>query len=113
MHQHKVTCIAEIGAGTRFQPLDRGRPHLDDNGVMRGGKMDLCWLPERDDEYQQFVYDLACKYGWPKVPITGFMLWNEPWEGLSISGWAADIPRYRELYKRMGDAVRVSLRERN
>ncbi|HYW79420.1 MAG TPA: hypothetical protein VE890_07560, partial [Thermoguttaceae bacterium] len=105
MHQHKVTCIAEIGAGTRFQPLGQGRPHLDENGVMKGGKQDLCWLPQRDDEYQQFVYELACKYGWPKGPITGFMLWNEPWEGLSISGWAADIPRYRELYRRMGDAV--------
>ncbi|MFO7904165.1 MAG: hypothetical protein ACQESR_11825 [Planctomycetota bacterium] len=105
MHEHKVTCIAEIGAGTRFQPLGRGRPHLDENAVMRRGKQDLCWLPERDDEYQKFVYELACEYGWPKGPITGFMLWNEPWEGLSISGWAADIPRYRELYKRMGDAV--------
>jgi hypothetical protein len=105
MHAHKVTCIAEIGAGTKFQPLGQGRPHLDENGVMQGGKQDLCWLPERDDEYQAFVYELACRYGWPKGPITGFMLWNEPWEGLSISGWAADIPRYRNLYKRMGDAV--------
>ncbi len=105
MHRHKVTCIAEIGAGTKFQPLGRGRPHLDENGVMQGGKQDLCWLPEMDDEYQQFVYDLACEYGWPKGPITGFMLWNEPWEGKSISGWQADIPRYRELYKRMGEAV--------
>jgi hypothetical protein len=105
MHDHKVTCIAEIGAGTKFQPLGQGRPHLDEQGVMQGGKMDLCWLPEHDDEYQQFVYELACKYGWPKGPITGFMLWNEPWEGKSISGWQADIPRYRELYKRMGDAV--------
>jgi hypothetical protein len=105
MHKHKVTCIAEIGAGTKYQPLGRGRPHLNDEGMMRRGKMDLCWLPEYDDAYQQFVYKLACKYGWPKGPITGFMLWNEPWEGLSISGWAADIPRYRDLYKRMGDAV--------
>lgn len=113
MHAHKVTCIAEIGAGTKYQPLGRGRPHLDANGVMQAGKMDLCWLPDCDDEYQQFVYDLACKYGWPKGPITGFMLWNEPWEGLSISGWAADIPRYRELYKRMGDAVFRARRDAN
>lgn len=105
MHEHKVTCIAEIGAGTRHQPLGRGRPHLDEDAVMRGGKMDLVWLPDYDDRYQRFVYDLACKHGWPKGPITGFMLWNEPWEGLSISGWAADMLRYRELYRRMGDAV--------
>ena len=113
MHEHKVTCIAEIGAGTKFQPLGRGRPHLDENGVMQGGKQDLCWLPEHDDEYQRFVYDLACRYGWPKGPITGFMLWNEPWEGKSISGWQADIPRYRELYKRMGDAVFQARRDAN
>ena len=32
-------------------------------------------------------------------------LWNEPWEGLSISGWGADIPRYRDLYTRMAQGV--------
>jgi len=105
MHAHKVTCAAEIGAGTRHQPLGRGRPHLDADGVMRKTKQDMAWLPSRDDEYQKFVYDLACTYGWPKGPITGFMLWNEPWEGISISGWGADMLRYRELYRRMGDAV--------
>ncbi len=105
MHEHRVTCTVEIGAGSRHQPLGRGRPHLDDNGVMKGGKQDLCWLPAYDDVYQQFVYDLAREYGFPKGPINGFMLWNEPWEGHSISGWQADMLRYRELYRRMGEAV--------
>ncbi|MFW6107074.1 MAG: hypothetical protein ACOC8A_00135 [bacterium] len=105
MHAHKVTCAAEIGAGSRHQPLGRGRPHLDDDGVMKRTKQDLAWLPAYDDAYQKFVYDLACTYGWPRGPITGFMLWNEPWEGISISGWGADMLRYRELYRRMGDAV--------
>ena len=105
MHAHKVTCAAEIGAGTRHQPLGRGRPHLDDNAVMRQTKQDMAWLPSRDDEYQKLVYDLACTYGWPKGPITGFMLWNEPWEGLSISGWGADMIRYRTIYERIGRAT--------
>ena len=104
-HKHKVTVVAEIGTGHRGQPLGRGRPHLDENDVMKDGKQDLVWLPEYDDDYQDFVYRLASEYGWPKGPITGFMLWNEPWEGLSISGWGADMIRYRNLYKRMGDAV--------
>ncbi len=104
-HKHKVTVVAEIGTGHMGMPLGRGRPHLDENDVMKDGKQDLVWLPEYDDDYEEFVYRLATEYGWPKGPITGFMLWNEPWEGLSISGWAADIPRYRHLYKRMGDAV--------
>ncbi len=107
MHAHHVTCTVEIGAGARGedQPLGRARPHLDANGVMKGGKSDMAWLPECDDDYERFVYLLASKYGWPKGPVTGFMLWNEPWEGLSISGWGADMIRYRTLYKRMGDAV--------
>lgn len=105
MHAHNVTALVEIGTGHQGQPLGRGRPHLDDQGRLKGGKEDLVWLPEHDDDYQQFVYDIACKYGWPKGPVTGFMLWNEPWEGLSISGWGADMIRYRTLYKRMGDAI--------
>ena len=32
-------------------------------------------------------------------------LWNEPWEGVSISGWGADIPRFREIYTAMAQAV--------
>ena len=32
-------------------------------------------------------------------------LWNEPWEGVSISGWGADIPRFREIYTVMAQAV--------
>ncbi len=103
--EHKVTVVAEVGAGTAPQPLGRGRPHLEADGTMKGGKQDLVWLPEYDDDYEQFVYRLACEFGWPKGPITGFMLWNEPWEGLSISGWGADMIRYRTLYKHMGDAV--------
>jgi hypothetical protein len=104
-HENMVTVLVEIGTAHQSQPLGRGRPHLDERGVMLGGKEDLVWLPECDDDYQQFVYRLAREFGWPKGPITALDLWNEPWEGLSISGWGADSLRYRELYKRLGDAV--------
>ena len=77
-HENKVTVVAEIGAGSAPQPLGRGRPHLDDDNMMKGGKQDLAWLPEYDDDYERFVYRLAGEFGWPKGPITGFMLWNEP-----------------------------------
>ncbi len=111
-HDHKVTVVAEVGAGNQNQPLGRGRPHLDANGFMKDGeKEDMVWLPEFDEDYQQFCYKLAAEFGWPKGPITGLKLWNEPWEGLSISGWGADVVRYRELFKRMGDAVFKARRE--
>lgn len=105
MKQHKITAVFEVGAGSTSQPLGKPRPHLDDDGVMLNTKADHVWLPEMDDDYQQFVYNITARYGWPKGPMTGMMLWNEPWEGISISGWGADMLRYRELYRRMGDAI--------
>ncbi len=105
LHKHKITCLLEIGAGTAPQPLGMPRPHLTAKGMMEGGKCDYAWLPQYDEDYKKFVYHLASNYGWPKGPITAFGLWNEPWEGRSISGWQADMLRYRELYKLMGDAI--------
>ncbi|MFW5982370.1 MAG: hypothetical protein ACOCQ9_00380 [Candidatus Brocadiia bacterium] len=106
LHDHKITAMAEVGVGDTYkQPLGQPRPHLDEDDVMKGGKKDSVWLPEEDDEFEEYVYHLASNYGWPKGPITGITLWNEPWEGSSISGWQADMIRYRELHRRMGEAV--------
>ena len=111
-HDHQVTVVAEVGGGSRNQPLGRGRPHLDEQGGMQERtKEDLVWLPALDDDYQAFCYRLVTEFGWPKGPITAIKLWNEPWEGLSISGWGADMVRYRELFQRMGQAVFRARRE--
>ena len=116
-NKHNVTVTAEVGApiGKQqpWQPLGMGRPHLNADGTMKDRKTDLAWLPQYDDDYQKFVLDMTKEFGWPNGPITGFMLWNEPWEGSSISGWQADMLRYRELYRRMGDAVMQARREAN
>jgi hypothetical protein len=100
-----VAVLLMIGAGSASQPLGRPRPHLDNQAVMLETKTDMAWLPENDDDFQQWVARLASTYGWPKGPVNCFSLWNEPWEGLSISGWGADLPRYRELYTRMALGV--------
>lgn len=111
--KHGVTVMVEIGAGNYEQPLGRPRPMLDEHGVMKSGKMDHVWMPSEDDDYQAFVTMLTGKYGWPNGPMTGIMLWNEPWEGTSISGWQADMLRYRELYLRMGKAVHQANQQAN
>ncbi|MFP4173689.1 MAG: hypothetical protein ACLFV4_12330, partial [Candidatus Hydrogenedentota bacterium] len=106
LHDNKVTVMAEIGSGNTYeQPLGRTRPHLDEDGVMQQTKSDHVWLPKHDDEFEEYVYHLVSNYGWPNGPITAITIWNEPWEGSSISGWQADMLRYRELHRRMGDAV--------
>ena len=109
MHEHRVTVVMEFGGG-RYDRVFGGkgswaRFHLDEDDNQIGGKGDMVWMPKDDDDFEEFVYQIACEYGWPKGPITGFMLWNEPWEGLSISGWGADMIRYRTIYERIGRAT--------
>lgn len=111
---HNVTVMIEtaVGSLTGFhQPLGQPRPHLDENGVTRPGKTDIVWLPEFDQAYEDWLFNILKKHGYPHGPITAVDLWNEPWEGSSISGWQADMTRYREIYKRTGDAVFRARRE--
>ncbi len=104
-----LTLMLTVGCGgtpREQMPLGRGRPWLRENGeLIEGNKEDLAWLPSFDPEFKRYLKEVLMQHGWPKGPVNAVELWNEPWEGLSISGWAADIPRYRELYKVMAEAV--------
>jgi hypothetical protein len=111
LHAANVTVLAEFEAGPAAMPLGRGRPHLDENGTMRDGKEDLAWLPAEDPAFHAEVKRLIGEFGWPRGPVTGVMLWNEPWEGSSISGWQADMLRYRDIYRTMAEAVHAAEEE--
>ena len=87
------------------QPLGRPRPWLDEKGVMQDTKFDLAWLPSYDRDFQEYTRRFATDFGWPRGPINAFSLWNEPWEGISISGWGADMLRYRDMYRHMARGV--------
>ena len=103
-----VAVLMMVGGGDFFaptQPLGRPRPWLDDKGVLRDTKFDLAWLPSYDADFQAYCARFARDFGWPKGPINAFSLWNEPWEGLSISGWGADMLRYRAMYTHMYQGV--------
>ncbi len=107
--ENDLTLMLTVGCGNtprEQQPLGRGRPWLKpDNTCIEGIKEDLAWLPSFDPEFKRYLKEVVAKYGWPKGPINAVELWNEPWEGVSISGWGADIPRFRELYRTMAEAV--------
>ena len=103
-----IAVLMMVGAGdwyTPEQPLRRPRPWLSSDGVMLDTKTDIAWLPAYDADFQNYTHRFAAEYGWPKGPINAFSLWNEPWEGISISGWGADMLRYREMYRRMAAGV--------
>ncbi len=107
--ENDLTLMLTVGCGgtpQSQQPGGRGRPWLRPDGTMiEGIKEDLAWLPSFDKEFQRYVKQVVSAYGWPKGPINAVELWNEPWEGVSISGWGADIPRFREIYTAMAQAV--------
>jgi hypothetical protein len=104
----------EFGAGDwkhECQPLGRERPWLDDEDVMQETKSDICWMPAWDDEFRKLVKMFVVDCGWPKGPVNGVMLWNEPWNGMSISGWGADDQRYRTLYRVVAEATEEGERD--
>lgn len=107
--ENDLTLLLTVGCGNtprERQPLGRGRPWLNDDGSMKQGvKEDLAWLPSFDPEFERYLKDVLIQYGWPKGPINAVELWNEPWEGVSISGWGADCLRFREIYLHMAQAV--------
>jgi hypothetical protein len=99
-----VSVIVEYGGGAfrgRVQPFAHERPWLDETGKMLNTKFDLAWTPDYDEEFKQVCKRLAAEFGWPRGPVVAVKLWNEPWEGISIAGWGADLPRYREIYTAM------------
>lgn len=104
-----LTLLLTVGCGgtpREQMPLGRGRPWLRENTEMiEGAKEDLAWLPSFDPEFKRYLKNVLLEHGWPKGPVNAVELWNEPWEGVSISGWGADCLRYRELYKVMAEAV--------
>jgi hypothetical protein len=109
---HDVTVMLTIGGGDAksMQPLNRPRPWLSNEGKMLDTKDDRAWLPSFDHEFQRWVESITSRYGWPKGNVNAVELWNEPWEAVSISGWGADIPRYRDLFTRMALGVEAARR---
>jgi hypothetical protein len=107
-----MLCVGAANTPEKEMPLGRGRPWLNADGSMKENvKEDLAWLPSFDPEFKRYVKDVVKKHGWPKGPINAVELWNEPWEGVSISGWAADIPRYREMFTAMAQGADEARRE--
>lgn len=104
---NNITVMLMFGEGRTATsiPLGTTRPHLDENGHFLRTKQDLAWMPGLDEDFKKYVKEICLKFGWPKGPVTAVCLWNEPWEGASISGWQADMIRYNEKYKKMAEGV--------
>lgn len=107
--KHDVTVMLTLdGNGSVDQALGKPRPWLSPEGKMLKTKSDQAWLPQYDDDFQHWVQSIASKYGWPKGNLNAMELWNEPWESISISGWGADIPRYREMFTHMALGIEAA-----
>jgi len=103
--EKNITVLLMFMEGPALIPLGTPRSFLDDNNTFLKTKQDYVWLPQLDADFTQFVKNICIENGWPKGCVTGVHLWNEPWEGISISGWQSDMLRYREIYKAMAEGV--------
>ncbi len=106
----------EFGHGVPWtspiQPMGVVRPWLNEkNEAFKNAPLDMAWLPQYDPDFKKIVKRLATEYGWPRGPIFAMKLWNEPWEGASIGGWAADMLRYREIFTAMCEGVEEARKE--
>lgn len=110
-HDNNITVLLMFGEGQSLTPLGTPRSFLDDDGIYKRTKQDYAWLPELDADFRQYVKEICIRHGWPNGPVTAVSLWNEPWEGISISGWQADMLRYREIYKAMTEGVMDARKE--
>lgn len=109
--RRNITVLLMFGEGPALTPLGTPRSFLDSTGAFLKTKQDYTWLPQLDADFSEFVRCLCTQYGWPRGPVTAVSLWNEPWEGISISGWQADMLRYREIYQAMAEGVLSARKE--
>ena len=72
---------------------------------MKNTKTDMTWIPSYDPDFKKMVKRVLERYGWPRGTVIGVKFMNEPWDGMSISGWGADNLRFREIYKAMAEAT--------
>lgn len=72
-----------------------------------GGTGDWLCKPELDGRYAKWLEAFMRRY-WEdgKGALWGVENYNEPWEGGGISGWASDVPRYRQLQKLIATTAR-------
>lgn len=109
--KHHITTMLTIGGSGAGMPLNRPRPWLSPDNVLLDTKSDYAWLPEYDPDFRKWTARFVGEFGWPRGPINAVGLWNEPWEGISISGWGADMIRYRDMFRQMAMGVEDARRE--
>lgn len=113
LHAAHITTTIEFGGGPdSAQPLGKWRTgeFKDEQGNVLP-IMDNMWSPKFDKDFQEQVRRVVAEHGWPKGPVVGVKLYNEPWEGGGIDGYGADIVRYREAYAAMAMGVEQARKE--
>ena len=71
-------------------------------------KPDHSCMPKHYDAFGKWIRAFCERY-WKdgRGALWAIEHWNEPWEGISISGWESDSNHYRELMKRIAENARA------
>ncbi|HUT36254.1 MAG TPA: hypothetical protein VNE39_22390 [Planctomycetota bacterium] len=70
-------------------------------------KPDHSCMPKHYEAFGKWIYAFCERY-WKggNGALWAIEHWNEPWEGISISGWESDSNHYRALMKQIADNAR-------
>jgi len=98
----KIKCLVTMGGHATWS-LPFGTP----TPAASPWKADHSCMPKYYERFGQAIHDFCARY-WHdgQGAVWAIEHWNEPWEGISISGWESCMPHYRELMKRIADNAR-------
>jgi tetratricopeptide (TPR) repeat protein len=88
--------------------------HAPDWAIAWGGRVpghrrgDDSPSPDHFDDYTEFCYQFAKRYG---DVVKLYEVWNEPWEGGGISGWGASGQHMRNLTRALWKGVKRAEKE--
>jgi len=98
----KVKALVTMG-GHAYWAMPLGRP----TPACIPQKPDHSCQPMHYDRFERWIRAFCSRY-WKdgQGALWAIEHWNEPWEGISISGWESDSNHYRELMKRIARGAR-------
>ena len=102
LEEAKVKCLVTMG-GHPYWTMPFGQP----TPACINEKPDHSCMPKYYDQFQAWI-EAFCRRYWKdgQGALWAIENWNEPWEGISISGWESDSNHFREIMKRIAAGAR-------
>ena len=102
LEEAKVKCLVTMGGHPGWtMPFGQPTPACIEE------KPDHSCMPKYYDRFEAWI-EAFCRRYWKdgQGALWAIENWNEPWEGISISGWESDSNHFREIMRRIASGAR-------